>query len=160
MYANALLGVWPFIFEHNPRLRKLYNVFSTFTFTYFFLFIITSIMKLCELITAKRQNVQEIYANVSITLLYTVTILRVYALKTKRLKNIIKEIIETETKIRASEDKPIITLYDSHTKQSQFSNLIFLLNIFVGKYKILHWFLCCSCVCSSNIRRKNGIWDV
>lgn len=153
MYANALLGVWPFIFEDNPGLRKLYNVYSTITFTYYFIYIVTAYIKLFEIITAEKIYVLEIFSNLAITLLYTVTILRVYALKTKRLKNIIKGIMETETKIHASKDKSIITIYDSHTKQSKVSNMIFLFNIFISKYKILHWFINRTCVCSSDVKK-------
>lgn len=133
MYANALLGVWPYIFEDNPLLRRVYNFYSNFTFTYFFLFIVTAYIKLIQLIIAENVNFQEIFANLAITLLYTVTILRVYALKTKRLKGIIREIIETEDKVRASKDSHLINIYESHTKQSKISNVIFLVNIFIGK---------------------------
>lgn len=134
MYANALLGAWPFIFEDNPVLRKLYNIYTNFTYTYFFVFIVTAYIKLIQLITAEKINLQEIFTNLAITLLYTVTILRVYALKTTRLMNIVREILDTEEKIHASEDESIINIYDSCSKQSRITNAIFLVNIFASKY--------------------------
>lgn len=137
MYANALLGVWPYIFQDNPGLKKLYNFYSYFTFTYFFLFIVTAYVELFQLISMEDTNVQAIFANLAITLLYTVTLWRVYALKTERFAGIISEIIETEHKVRSSEDEQLINIYESHTRQSKISNMIFMVNIFIGELILL-----------------------
>lgn len=139
MYTNALLGVWPYIFENNPKLKKVYKCYSKFLHYNFFLFILTAYIKLFVLITAAVINFEEIFANLSITLLYTITILRVYALKTPRLESIIKYVIYTEEKIRASQDEPIIQIYESHARQSKISNLVFPIEIFLGKFSELSY---------------------
>ncbi|XP_074026902.1 odorant receptor 10 isoform X2 [Leptinotarsa decemlineata] len=131
MYANALLGVWPYIFENNPTLRKLYNIYSKATFTYYLLYILTAIIQLVILLTRQEINVKEVFANLAITLLYSVTIMRVYAIKSTRMRNIIKEIMDLEDKTMASGDKQIIEIYEFHTTQSKVSNVIFLVNIFI-----------------------------
>lgn len=138
MYANSLLGVWPFIFEHHPRLRKLYKFYSNLTFKYYFLFIITAYVKFFQIITASKINFLDIFSNLAITLLYTVTIMRVYSLKTDRLKKIIKKIIQTENRIFASGDISIIKIYEFYAWQSQFTNKLFLIIIFLGKLRHLY----------------------
>lgn len=137
MYANSLLGVWPFIFEEHPNLRKLYNFYSRFTFTYYLIFIFTAYIQLCIILSEEVINVKDIFSNLSITLIYTVTILRVRSIKTTRVKTIIQEIFYTEDKIHASGDEKIIKIYQSYSRQSQISNYIFMVNIFLGKYNLL-----------------------
>nr|UTN00919.1 odorant receptor [Semanotus bifasciatus] len=131
MRANALLGVWPFIFENNPKLRNIYAIYSRGTFIYYLLFIISAIIKLFILICDEVLVIKEIVANLCITLLYSVTIMRVYAIKTPRVKGIIREILVLEQRILRSEDDKIIAIYNSHASQSKISNAIFLVNIFL-----------------------------
>ncbi|KAG5900095.1 hypothetical protein JTB14_016064 [Gonioctena quinquepunctata] len=131
MYANALLGVWPYIFEENPTLKKLYDIYSRATFTYYLLFILTAIIQLFILLTEDVINAKEIFANLSITLLYSVTIMRVYAIKSTTMRNVIREIMDLEKKTLESKDEKIIEIYKSHTSQSKISNAIFLVNIFL-----------------------------
>ncbi|KAJ8947661.1 hypothetical protein NQ318_009545 [Aromia moschata] len=129
MYANFLLGVWPFVFEDSPRLRKLYAFYANFTFLYYLLFILSAYVKLFMLIFDKEFKVKEIMSNICITLLYSITIIRVYAIRTERIKKLIREVMDVEQLIYDSEDEELIDIYRDYTHQSQVSNITFLVNI-------------------------------
>ncbi|KAJ8983699.1 hypothetical protein NQ317_009134, partial [Molorchus minor] len=73
MYVNFLLGVWPFVFEDSPSMKKLYNFYANFTFFYFLFFIITAYMELFVLIFAEEKDVQGIVSNLCITLILKAT---------------------------------------------------------------------------------------
>lgn len=133
MYANSLLGVWPYIFQDNPNLRTLYNIYFKFTFYYFNLFILSAIIQLSILITDDENSIREIVANLCITLLYITTALRVWALRSTAVRKLIKEILATEDAILENDDEEIIEIYKSHARQSQVTNLIFIGNITIGK---------------------------
>lgn len=133
MYANALLGVWPFIFEENKTLKKLYEYYSKFTMTYFFLFIISTFIKLFQILTAEEILIQELFSNLSITLIYAVTIVRVRTLKTKRLQDLVKGIMDTENKIYDSGERAIIEIYNAYASRSKLSNIIFVLSVLSGE---------------------------
>lgn len=127
------MGTWPFIFRDNPGWRKCYDVYSKAVFTFFFLFIVTSYMKFVELLLAEELNFQELFANLVITLLYSVTFARVWALKSQRVKTLVKEILETENKVLVSQDPHLTKIYQSFANQSQITNMLFVVNIFIGK---------------------------
>ncbi|XP_023312071.1 uncharacterized protein LOC111692342 [Anoplophora glabripennis] len=131
MYANALLGVWPYIFQDNPCLRKLYNVYSRFTFYYFILFIISAIMELFILVADDENRTEEIVANLCITLIYIITAVRVYVMRSTTIRNLIKQILATEDAILKNDDEEIMEIYKFHARQSQITNLIFIVNITV-----------------------------
>ncbi|KAJ8978567.1 hypothetical protein NQ317_012091 [Molorchus minor] len=125
MYVNFLLGVWPFVFEDSPFMKKLYNFYANFTFLYFLFFIITAYMELFVLIFAEDKDVQGIVSNLCITLLYSITIMRVYAIKSKGIKDLIREVLNMERVIYKCRDEELIDIYKSHARQSIITNLIF-----------------------------------
>nr|UTN00907.1 odorant receptor [Semanotus bifasciatus] len=131
MYANALLGVWPFIFENNRMMKRLYNIYANFTFIYYLLFIVSAYVELFVLLLADEKRVQEIVGNLCITLLYSITIMRVYAIKTKNVKDLIREVINVEDVIYKCEDEAVIDIYKECVHDSHISNYIFLANISV-----------------------------
>ncbi|XP_060531138.1 uncharacterized protein LOC132704859 isoform X2 [Cylas formicarius] len=112
MYSSSLLGIWPFIFEENPTLRQLYQLYSNFMLVYYTFFIGTAYMKLAELLRADEIRMDDISANLCITLIYTITIIRQIMLRGKGVLKMIRYIIDTENKIYAAKDEKVIEAYD------------------------------------------------
>lgn len=133
MFVNSLIGVWPFIFENNPKLKKSYNYYSKLIFTSNFLAVIRAYVKLFIYLTEDVLNTNEIFENLATTLLVTVSVVRVLAMKSAGINKIVRNIIEVEENIYASNDKNIITIYNSFAAQSKISNIIFSGSMLIGK---------------------------
>lgn len=133
MYANALLGIWPFVFQDNPSLRKLYNIYSKFMFYYFLLYLLSVVIQLFILLTEDELRVEEIVSNLSITLLYPITARRVWVVRGAKMKNLIKKILVTEDEIFESGDEEVIKIYKFHVRQNQITNLLFITGIVIRK---------------------------
>ncbi|XP_023310498.1 uncharacterized protein LOC111691620 [Anoplophora glabripennis] len=131
MYANSVLGVWPYIFQGNPKLRKLYNIYSKFMLSYFLFFLLTALIQLYILITDDELKVEEIGANLSITLLYPITVRRVLVIRSTKMKKLIKKILAAEEAILGGKDEEVLKIYKFHAQQSQFTNLLFIVGIAV-----------------------------
>ncbi|XP_023309827.1 odorant receptor Or2-like [Anoplophora glabripennis] len=131
MYISAVLGVWPFIFEDKPVLRKIYDVYSKCIFCYYLLYVLAAIIQLFIIVTDEVLDVDEIVANLCITLLNFVAILRVKAIKTERVKNIIQNVFKLEEKMMNSGNDEIIEIYNRHARQNQTCNKIFLVNLYL-----------------------------
>lgn len=131
MYINAVLGVWPLI--KNARIKPYYEIYSKIAFTYYLFFISRAYIQLYYIISAKIIETKEIFANLATTLLCTITIMRVYIFKSKRLLNIINTIIQTENKILNSSTNKEIKMYKYFAYQSKASNNVFLVCLFIGK---------------------------
>lgn len=128
---NATLGVWPVITE--PKKDKYYKIFSKFALMYFLQFIIKSYMKLYLILTDDIIQAKELFANLATTLLCTIAVVRVYALRTAAMTKIFKAIIEIENQILKFGTKEQIEIYNSFAKQSKVSNIIFLGCLAFGK---------------------------
>ncbi|KAJ8947664.1 hypothetical protein NQ318_009548 [Aromia moschata] len=111
------------------KCRNCTLFYANLTFFYYLLFIITAYMKLFVLIFDDENRIQEIVSNLCITLLYSVTIMRVYAIRTKRVKDLIREVMELEQIIYKCQDEEVINIYRMYTRQSYISNITFLVNI-------------------------------
>lgn len=133
MYANALLGIWPYVFQNNPNMRKLYNIYSKLMFYYFLLYLLSVVIQLFILLTEDELRVEEIVANLSITLLYPITARRVWVMRSVKMKNLIKKILVTEDAILRSKDEEVIKIYKFHARQSQITNLLFISGIVIRK---------------------------
>lgn len=135
MYASSLLGIWPYVFQDNPNLQKLYKIYFKLTFYYFILFIVSAIIEFFTLITDEEYSIRKIVANLCITLLYATTAMRVWVIRSTAIRRLIKEILATEEAILENDDEEIIEIYKLHARQSQVTNLIFIVNITIGKLK-------------------------
>lgn len=133
MYLNFLLGIWPVI--NNSAVKKYYTIYSTVVFLYFLLFIFKAYLRLYYLITNEIIDTNEISANLTTTLLCTITVMRVYIMKTKRILDIIHFIIQTEQKIMNSGTVSEIKIYKMFANYSKASNNIFLGCLFFGKIR-------------------------
>lgn len=138
MYINTILGVWPVI--TNLKLREYYNIYSKVVFVYFILFIIRAYIKLYYILADDILDKSEIFANLATTLLCSITILRVFALKTSRILNIINFIIRAEDRIKSTGTFSEIKIYNFFAYQSKVSNTFFLVCLFFGKFTNLYIF--------------------
>ncbi|KAJ8983708.1 hypothetical protein NQ317_009143 [Molorchus minor] len=86
-------------------------------------------MELFVLIFAQEKDVQGIVGNLCITLLYSITIMRVYAIKSKGVKDMIREVLNMERVIYKCSDEELIDIYKSHVRQSVISNWVYLINV-------------------------------
>nr|QUP79569.1 odorant receptor 9 [Monochamus saltuarius] len=132
MYLSAMIGVWPFIFENNPTLRKIYNVYSKCMFCYYLMYFIASIIKFFIIITDEILVVPEMIANLTVTLLTAVTAWRIKAIGTDRVKNMIQKMFKMEKKMLNSGNDSIIEEYNWHVTQNEICIKIFLVTIYVA----------------------------
>lgn len=123
MHLNSIVGVWPFIFENKPNLRKLYNILSYCTLFCYSLFILSLLIKLI-IILCNVFDATSLMSNLCITLLNSITLLRVKAMTTDRVKEIIKKILFIEKGILNSGDERIIKIYNSQAAETQTCNKI------------------------------------
>ncbi|XP_072381811.1 odorant receptor 10-like [Diabrotica undecimpunctata] len=131
MYANAVFGIWPFIFEDYPTLKKIYDVYCKITLTYYFLFIVSGWIKFFQLFQEIPIPATEIMGNISITFIYSVTIWRARAIRGPRMMNIIKNVIDWEKKIMDSEDQPLIDIFNNYAWQNRIISQVFIITVII-----------------------------
>ncbi|XP_050293299.1 odorant receptor 33c-like isoform X2 [Anthonomus grandis grandis] len=115
MICCSLLGIfpWQFIFTENPIFQKAYKYYSNVTLSYLALFIFGAYVELLFLFHEETLRIDEIMRNLCVTLLCTVTIIRVVIMRVKpHFRNIIQEIIDKEHEIfTSSNDETILDIY-------------------------------------------------
>lgn len=126
-----MIGVWPMI--NNGKMKKIYDVYSTIVCTYFIIFLTKSYIQLYCILTDDVIEIKRIFENLATTLLCSIAVMRIYAMKTKKMLNIIKVILQTENRITDSGIIEEMRIYKAFAYQSKVSNNIFLVCLFFGK---------------------------
>lgn len=114
-------------------MRTYYNIYSKFIFIYFLQFLLKSYIEIYFILSEDLVDTKEIFENLATTLLCTITVMRVYAMQTKTMMNIIKTILQTERRIFDSGEPEEINIYRSFSYQSKASITTFLVSLFIGK---------------------------
>ncbi|CAH1142515.1 unnamed protein product [Phyllotreta striolata] len=118
MYSCSILGLWPFVFPKNPLYQKMYFRYSKFIYIFTWLFLSTYVVQLIKLLLDEVIFVEEIMRNVSITAIQSLSLIRAYALKSKRSKNMINEVLSTEKRILGSQNSGVIGIYNEFAKKN------------------------------------------
>ncbi|CAG9861693.1 unnamed protein product [Phyllotreta striolata] len=131
MYANAVFGIWPFIFEDYPILKKIYDLYCKFTLTYYAFFITTGYIKFFQLITEFPLNVTEVMLNVSITFLYSCTFVRAKRMRNPRMLKNIQNIMDYEKKINDSKDEEMMKILEYYAWQNKIVSQAFIITVII-----------------------------
>lgn len=137
MYLSSTVGIWPFIFEENRHLKRLYNIFSAFFYYYYLQFICRAYYQLTVLLRAEKPDVEEILSNLCVTLVYTVSMLRLNAFKTDKIRTLFSNIISTEDQIFQGADVEVRKIYLKGVKLNRIYKILFIVNGYVVLFMYL-----------------------
>lgn len=104
-----LLGIW----NQNPPTTP-YKIYSVAMISLFFGSITREII---QLIIAAQSNHEEANKNMGITLLMIVTLFKVLASRTKKMKGLMTSIPQAEAQILKIQNEKVLTLYDYYVKR-------------------------------------------
>lgn len=128
MYLSSTVGIWPFIFEENTYLKRLYDIFSTILYYYYFEFICRAYYQLTVLLRADKLNIEEILGNLCITLIYTCSMFRIKAFNTDEIKTLFSNIISNEDQILQDADPQVRQIYLKGVKVNRMYHILFFVN--------------------------------
>ncbi|XP_060532111.1 odorant receptor 30a-like [Cylas formicarius] len=128
MYFSSTAGIWPLIFEKHPTLKLCYMTYHMILRSEFFVFILRAYFQLVCLIGEDDLNVQEIFGNLCITLIYTVAILRLRALNRPAVVELFNHVIAEENNILSHNDAIVVALYKKAVRKAHILNKLFLFN--------------------------------
>ncbi|CAG9767383.1 unnamed protein product [Ceutorhynchus assimilis] len=128
MYLSSTHGMWPIIFINNKKLKRIYDVFAFILAFYFIEYIVRAYYQLTVLLRADVLNLEEILGNLCITLIYTVSMFRLKAFNSKKVKTLFLSIIETEEQIMNDSEDDVKKIYESFLKVNFIYNLLFFFN--------------------------------
>ncbi|KAH1020322.1 hypothetical protein HUJ04_010002, partial [Dendroctonus ponderosae] len=99
MISSSLLVTfpWQFLFQDNKTFQNMYAMYSKLMLGYFTLFLFTAQLELWILITDEELMRNAIFANLSVTSIYNITLAkRLIIMLNSNFRAAIKQIIETE----------------------------------------------------------------
>uniref|UniRef100_A0A6P7H1K5 Uncharacterized protein LOC114344968 n=1 Tax=Diabrotica virgifera virgifera TaxID=50390 RepID=A0A6P7H1K5_DIAVI len=130
-YVSIIHGIWPFMFRNNTKKKYWYNIYSIFMIQYLIGFIICIWIKLFFLLKERPINIYEIFANISYSFIYIVSVWRTSLLKKPIMKQMFQDIIDWEKKVFASKDSDIIGIYHFHLKKTKFHTQLYMSTVFL-----------------------------
>nr|AGI05173.1 odorant receptor 23 [Dendroctonus ponderosae] len=99
MISSSLVGTfpWQFMFQDNKILKNMYAMYSKLMLGYFTLFVFSQQLELLILITDEEVMRNAIFANISVTPIYTITLAKqLIMMLNSSFRATIKQIIDTE----------------------------------------------------------------
>lgn len=109
--ALATVGQWPLKFKTYKILNHLHFLYTILVSIYFIFFVITEYI---EIANRMNENFLDILNNLSVSLLYTVTIYKVYIIRGSAMSKIVEQIRTIEKIILEGDDEEIKQIYLSH----------------------------------------------
>lgn len=128
MYLSSTVGIWPFIFEENKHLKRLYNTFSAILYFYYLEYVCRCYYEVTVLLRAEKINAEEILGNLCVTLIYTVSMFRRKAFNTKEIKTLFSKILSTEDEILQGDNVEVRQIYLKGVKLNRIYGILFIIN--------------------------------
>uniref|UniRef100_A0AAR5QE19 Odorant receptor n=1 Tax=Dendroctonus ponderosae TaxID=77166 RepID=A0AAR5QE19_DENPD len=125
MYLSVLVGIWPIILTESKWLKKAYRLFATMLYYYYLEYICRAYFQLVLLVRAEHLNLEEILGNLCITLIYTVSMIRLRAFDTQQIKTLFSTIVDAETLILQDPDPEVRKIYLAVVRRNKVSHFVF-----------------------------------
>ncbi|XP_050315633.1 odorant receptor 30a-like [Anthonomus grandis grandis] len=101
----ATMGIFPhqFIFQNHQIRQTCYNIYSKTCFGYMILFILACYLELIVIVTSDQINFTELFKNLIITPLCTITLIRICLVWSQGFRRLINNIINSEESMEGEE---------------------------------------------------------
>lgn len=139
MISLTALGVWKLKFNENQRVLKMaYTIYGFTVQSYFALFTLSQLIQLFYIFVGGDVDIDEILDNTSVSLLYSVVVVKMLICNSKGAVKLINQIKNIEEKLYRFNEKEHIEIFKEHMKYNYFIDNFFLI---FGVFTITPFFL-------------------
>lgn len=128
MISLTAMGVWKLKFNKDQRtLKMVYTVYGYIVQSYFALFTISQLIQLLYIFIDGNVDLDEILDNTSVSLLYSVVVVKMVICNSKGAVKLINQIKSIEEKLYRFNDEKHIKIFEEHMKYNHFIDNFFLI---------------------------------